>query len=78
MLLVRSKFPEKDEQFLSLEEVPLSETWEAMLEAKKQGLVNTSVSNFSSTKLENLRKETTEMPEMNQLNCIRIYNKTIF
>ena len=62
------KFPEKDEQFLSLEEVPLSETWEAMLEAKKQGLVkHVGVSNFSSTKLENLRKETTEMPEMNQV-----------
>ncbi|WP_304038412.1 aldo/keto reductase [Mesonia mobilis] len=62
------KFPEKDEQFLSLEEVPLSETWEALLEAKKQGLVkHVGVSNFSSTKLENLRKETTEMPEMNQI-----------
>ena len=62
------KFPEKDEDFLSLEEVPLSETWEAMLEAKKQGLVkHVGVSNFSSTKLENLKKETTEMPEMNQV-----------
>ena len=62
------KFPEKDDQFLSLEEVPLSETWEALLEAKKQGLVkHVGVSNFSSTKLENLRKETTEMPEMNQI-----------
>jgi len=61
-------FPEKDEQFLSLEEVPLHETWEALLEAKKQGLVkHVGVSNFSSKKLEDLREKTSEMPEMNQV-----------
>ena len=61
-------FPEKDEDFLSLEEVPLIETWNAMLEAKKQGLVkHVGVSNFSIDKLKSLSKETSEIPEMNQV-----------
>jgi alcohol dehydrogenase (NADP+) len=62
------KFPEKDSEFLSLEEVPLHETWEAMLEAKKQGLVkHVGVSNFSAKKLDELKSKTSEMPEMNQV-----------
>ncbi|MDR6300403.1 aldo/keto reductase [Mesonia maritima] len=61
-------FPEKDEDFLSLEEVPLIETWNAMLEAKKQGLVkHVGVSNFSINKLKSLSKETSQIPEMNQV-----------
>jgi alcohol dehydrogenase (NADP+) len=32
-------FPQSDDDFLSLDEVPLIETWEAMLEAKKEGLI---------------------------------------
>ena len=61
-------FPEKDEDYLSLEEVPLSETWEAMLEAKKLGLVkHIGVSNFSSKKLKQLMSEVAEKPEMNQV-----------
>lgn len=61
-------FPENDDEFLSLDEVPLIETWEAMLEAKKQGLVkHVGVSNFSAKKLDDLRKETSEIPELNQV-----------
>ena len=31
-------FPQKDSDYLPLDEVPLTETWEAMLEAKKTGI----------------------------------------
>lgn len=61
-------FPAKDEDYLSLEQVPLIETWEAMLEAKKIGLIkHAGVSNFSIKKLKELSKLTDEMPEMNQI-----------
>ncbi|MBI6120514.1 aldo/keto reductase [Salegentibacter maritimus] len=61
-------FPEKDKDYLSLEEAPIIETWNMMLEAKKQGLVkHVGVSNFSSMKLEELLEETSENPEMNQV-----------
>lgn len=61
-------FPSNDEEYLSLEEVPIIETWTAMIEAKKQGLVkHIGVSNFSIKKLKDLMKETTDIPEMNQV-----------
>jgi len=61
-------FPEKDEDFLSLDEVPLIETWDAMLVAKAQGFVNhVGVSNFSAKKLQGLINETDDIPEMNQV-----------
>ena len=61
-------FPQHNEDFLSLEEVPIIETWEAMLEAKKQGLVkHLGVSNFSVTKLKDLMDKTDDAPEMNQV-----------
>ncbi len=61
-------FPENDEDYLSLEEAPLIETWNMMLEAKKQGLVkHVGVSNFSTMKLEELMEEASENPEMNQV-----------
>lgn len=49
-------FPES-EDYLSTDEVPIIETWEAMLDAKEQGLIrHAGVSNFSIEKLENLKK----------------------
>ena len=61
-------FPETNDDYLSLEEVPISETWEAMLEAKKQGLIrHAGVSNFSIKKLEDLKTKTDDFPEMNQV-----------
>lgn len=61
-------FPEKDEQFLSLEEAPIIETWNSMLEAKKLGLTkHVGVSNFSIPKLKKLIQETEIIPEMNQV-----------
>jgi len=61
-------FPENDHDYLSLEEVPLIETWNAMLNAKKQGLVkHVGVSNFSVKKLKGLIEQTEDSPEMNQV-----------
>lgn len=61
-------FPQGDEDYLSLDEVPIIETWETMLEAKKQGLIrHAGVSNFSIEKLENLKSKTDDFPEMNQV-----------
>ena len=61
-------FPESDEDYFSLEEVPLTETWEAMLDAKKQGLIrHAGVSNFSVKKLNELIENSDETPEMNQV-----------
>ncbi len=61
-------FPESDDDYLSLEEVPLIETWNAMLNAKKQGLVkHLGVSNFSVEKLKGLIEQTEDSPEMNQV-----------
>ena len=61
-------FPEKDDQFISLEEAPLIETWNAMLEAKNLGLTkHVGVSNFSIPKLKNLIQQTDDIPEMDQV-----------
>lgn len=61
-------FPSKDEDYLSLEEVPLIETWNELIKAKEQGLVkHIGVSNFSSKKLNDLMSQTSEHPEMNQV-----------
>lgn len=61
-------FPERDDDYLSTDEVPIIETWEAMLDAKKQGLIHhAGVSNFSVEKLEALKKKTNDFPEMNQV-----------
>lgn len=60
--------PQSDDDFLSLDEVPIIETWQAMIEAKKQGLVkHLGVSNFSIPKLQDLIDKTDDQPEMNQV-----------
>ena len=61
-------FPESEDDFLSLEEVPILETWNAMIDAKNQGLVrHIGVSNFSRKKLEDLIDQTQVFPEVNQV-----------
>lgn len=63
-----TSFPQKDEDYLSLEEVPILETWKAMLKAREKGLVkHLGVSNFSKKKLTDLLASTSEPPEMNQV-----------
>lgn len=62
-------FPESPEDFDTLDEVPISETWKGMLSAKKNGLTqHVGVSNFSSSKLSKLVEEFPEnYPELNQV-----------
>ena len=61
-------FPGKSEDFLSLEEAPLKDTWEAMLALKDEGLIkHAGVSNFSQKKLDFLIQNSAEKPEMNQI-----------
>jgi alcohol dehydrogenase (NADP+) len=61
-------FPQSDSDYLSLDEVPLIETWEAMLEAKNEGLIkHAGVSNFSIKKLKDLSSKTESAPEINQI-----------
>ncbi len=61
-------YPERAEDFMSLEEIPLIETWQAMETAAEQGLVkHLGVSNFSVKKLQELKKQATHAPEINQV-----------
>lgn len=60
--------PENDEDYLSLEDVPIIETWKMLVEAKKRGMVkHVGVSNFSIPKLKDLLGKTNEPPEMDQV-----------
>ena len=61
-------FPENSDSYLSLKEAPLAETWFAMQELQKQGLVkHIGTSNFSINKLEHLINLGGQKPEMNQV-----------
>lgn len=56
------------EELLSLEEMPLLETWRALEETQKAGLTrHLGVSNFGPEKLKNLYETSTYKPEMNQI-----------
>ncbi|MGK7930292.1 MAG: aldo/keto reductase [Microcystaceae cyanobacterium] len=69
--------PESGADFYSLEEVSLLETWLGMEQAKKEGLCrHIGVSNFSQTKLEQLLKNTSEKPEVNQVECHPYFSQT--
>lgn len=60
--------PEGPADFVSLDEVPLSETWAAMEDLKKAGLAHhIGVSNFSASKLQALMDAGDVTPEMNQV-----------
>jgi alcohol dehydrogenase (NADP+) len=55
-------------QFLSLEEVPLLDTWNAMIVLKREGLCkHIGVSNFSIKKLKHLNENSTQKVELNQV-----------
>ncbi|MEM1340545.1 MAG: aldo/keto reductase [Bacteroidota bacterium] len=61
-------FPENSEGYLSLDEAPLAETWLAMQELQKVGLVkHIGTSNFSIHKLQQLIALGGQKPEMNQV-----------
>ncbi len=61
-------FPQKDEDYLSLREVPINETWEAMENCVDAGLIkHIGVANFSATKLADLLGNCRIKPEVNQV-----------
>lgn len=54
--------------FISIDEIPLIETWEAMQQCAKAGLTkNVGVSNFSVSKLEDLMSKSDAVPAVNQV-----------
>jgi alcohol dehydrogenase (NADP+) len=60
--------PQKPDDYLSLEEVPIIETWRELEKAKERRLVrHIGVSNFSEEKLKDLVSKATMKPEMNQV-----------
>ncbi|SCX90000.1 alcohol dehydrogenase (NADP+) [Nonlabens sp. Hel1_33_55] len=60
--------PSGPEDFLSPEEAPIIDTWEAMTKLKNDGLTkHVGVSNFSVEKLNDLLAKTDDVPEMNQV-----------
>jgi len=61
-------FPKGTDEFLSLKEAPLEETWKAMQELQKEELTkHIGVSNFSIKKLQHLLDLGSQKPEMNQV-----------
>ncbi|PLK44698.1 aldo/keto reductase [Emticicia sp. TH156] len=67
--LVRSvNYPQKAEDMISLNDLPLSQTWQAMIDMKTKGLTrHIGLSNFSIKKISALRDETGVMPEALQI-----------
>lgn len=60
--------PENASDYLTPEEAPMKDTWNAMTEVKNKGLAkHIGVSNFSKEKLDDLISHTEEIPEMNQV-----------
>lgn len=61
-------FPQSPDQFVSLDSVPLTETWRGMEAAFQKGLTrNIGVSNFSQSKLQILLDNSDITPAMNQV-----------
>lgn len=61
-------FPTEAEHFLSLDEMPLFETWSGMEACVQKGLTrHIGVSNFSISHLEEIRHGASIQPEMNQI-----------
>lgn len=62
------EFPAKGDEFLSLEEIPLIETWKGMEPLKDQGLCkHLGVSNFNVPKIQALMDQGGMKPECNQV-----------
>lgn len=61
-------YPQSDEQLVSLNEVPLTETWQGMIDLQVKGLTkHIGVSNFSIKKIEQINADTGVCPEVLQL-----------
>ena len=60
--------PSSPDDFLSLDDCPLDETWDAMVDLKEEGLArHVGVSNFSIAKLQGLMESESQRPEVNQI-----------
>lgn len=63
-----TSFPQSAEDFISPEEIPLSETWAAMESCVEAGRIrHLGVSNFNIDKIKEIRKAAKLQPEMNQI-----------
>ena len=61
-------YPETQDGYLSLDEVPIEETWKAMQKEQSEGLAkHIGTSNFSKVKLQKLIDLDGQSPEMNQV-----------
>ncbi|MES2798133.1 MAG: aldo/keto reductase [Bacteroidota bacterium] len=61
-------FPSKGSELVSLKDIPLSKTWQSMIELQNAGLSrHIGVSNFSKKKMQNLIDETGVRPEVDQV-----------
>jgi alcohol dehydrogenase (NADP+) len=61
-------FPESEKDFVSLKEIPISETWKAMEKCAADGLTqHIGVSNFSIKKIKDLLEVCELRPEVNQI-----------
>lgn len=70
-------FPQKDEDYLTLRDVPVSETWEAMENCVDAGLVkHIGVANFSAKKLGDLLSSCRIKPEVNQVELHPLLQQT--
>ena len=64
--------------FISLKDIPLHETWRAMIDCQQQGLVkNIGVANFSASKIQQLIAHTGVTPYNNQVECHPFLSQTI-
>lgn len=62
------EFHNSGKDLLSLDEVPIADTWKVMEACQSEGLCkHIGVSNFSATKLKNLLENANQPPEMNQI-----------
>lgn len=69
-------FPEKPDDFLSPEEMPVTETWKGMEKALDEGLCrHIGVSNLNSLHLEQLIASATYPPEVNQVESHPFLNQ---
>jgi len=61
-------FPGKPSEYITLDKLPIIETWKQMEKAKNEGLAkHIGVSNFSKLKLQDLVSKATVKPEVNQV-----------
>lgn len=71
-------FPKSADEFVSLEEVPLLHTWEAMIDLQKRGLsAHIGVSNFNVPKIKHLTSKSGFQPEMNQVEMHPYLTQTV-